>query len=461
MAPGCLTIQAKQHDDFTQLNINKDITYITLTSTNSEIPNTSNNLLERPENVSEINLDQIPLPDTPPPAFDDEYYEHETIQESKSAKFQLFDTVDSFEILEQTIMKQKRLARLKNTDLRKKILLKRTFDLVCEIMDQENGFNDDKPESEMMVVSKKADENEEDEEEDEENDDDDDSSSSSSSDSDSDSDSEEESDEDEDDDEETKLKSFLMKYDQSDEQIIPSKLEITSLNLIDTSLLDDQSSTKLNTNTNKTCLNLNETLNSNQTSTVYLNEDCQTGVSYVKCLNEDDLVSLNFASSSNHDLLPISQAYFNSSSYELKSSTQLNQTENNQQISAQVPVLANEAIKAKLTDNSTSLKRKYNETSLFKSKSNMKRRLSNSDDDEDEEDDEYEQDYYNCLEQEVTNDDNLNKHQLISLNLNTSYLYNHDKTALNKKKRAHDSSNDGNHYDEESASCKKIKSNSK
>ena len=52
------------------------------------------------------------------------------------------DTVDSFEILEQTILKQKRLARLKNTDLRKKILLKRTFDLVCEIMDKENGFDD-------------------------------------------------------------------------------------------------------------------------------------------------------------------------------------------------------------------------------------------------------------------------------------------------------------------------------
>lgn len=53
-----------------------------------------------------------------------------------------YDTVDSFEILEQTILKQKRLSRLKNTDLRKKILLKRTFDLVCEIMDRENGFDD-------------------------------------------------------------------------------------------------------------------------------------------------------------------------------------------------------------------------------------------------------------------------------------------------------------------------------
>lgn len=53
------------------------------------------------------------------------------------------DTVDSFEILEQTVMKQKRLAKKKNSDLRMRILLKRTFDLVCEIMDHENGFDND------------------------------------------------------------------------------------------------------------------------------------------------------------------------------------------------------------------------------------------------------------------------------------------------------------------------------
>jgi hypothetical protein len=53
------------------------------------------------------------------------------------------DTVDSFEILEQTVMKQKRLAKKKKSDLRLRILLKRTFDLVCEIMDRENGFDDD------------------------------------------------------------------------------------------------------------------------------------------------------------------------------------------------------------------------------------------------------------------------------------------------------------------------------
>lgn len=53
------------------------------------------------------------------------------------------DTIDSFEVLEQTVMKQKRLAKKKKCDLRLRILLKRTFDLVCEIMDRENGFDDD------------------------------------------------------------------------------------------------------------------------------------------------------------------------------------------------------------------------------------------------------------------------------------------------------------------------------
>jgi hypothetical protein len=80
---------------------------------------------------------QIPLPDTPAPA--------SPIIQSKSTKFikkspsfRTLDTVDSFEILEQTIMKQKRLGKTKNTDLRMKILLKRTFNLVCELMDDEN-----------------------------------------------------------------------------------------------------------------------------------------------------------------------------------------------------------------------------------------------------------------------------------------------------------------------------------
>jgi len=68
--------------------------------------------------------------------------------------YNMHDTIDSFEILEQTIMKQKRLARTKNADLRKKILLKRTFDLVCEIMDQENGICDDLDEETFKSIEK-------------------------------------------------------------------------------------------------------------------------------------------------------------------------------------------------------------------------------------------------------------------------------------------------------------------
>lgn len=63
------------------------------------------------------------------------------VRSIKSPIYRSLDTVDSFEILEQTIMKQKRLGRIKNTDLRKKLLLKRTFNLVCEMMDQENCYD--------------------------------------------------------------------------------------------------------------------------------------------------------------------------------------------------------------------------------------------------------------------------------------------------------------------------------
>lgn len=77
---------------------------------------------------------QIPLPSTPAPP-------RVNKQLRKSPSFRTLETVDSFEILEQTIMKQKRLGRHKNTDMRMKVLLKRTFNLVCEMMDKENGFD--------------------------------------------------------------------------------------------------------------------------------------------------------------------------------------------------------------------------------------------------------------------------------------------------------------------------------
>jgi len=82
--------------------------------------------------VTYINLEDIPLPRSPPPP--------------------RYDTVDRFEVLEQTIFKQKRLQRTKkSTDMRMKVLLKRTFDLVCNIIDKENGM-DEEDEDEPLGV---------------------------------------------------------------------------------------------------------------------------------------------------------------------------------------------------------------------------------------------------------------------------------------------------------------------
>lgn len=87
--------------------------------------------------VSYYNLDEIPLPDSPAPP--------RTASPPATTR-PSSDTVDSFEVLEQTIFKQKRLQRTKkSTDMRLKVLLKRTFDLVCTIMDRENGFDDQAP----------------------------------------------------------------------------------------------------------------------------------------------------------------------------------------------------------------------------------------------------------------------------------------------------------------------------
>jgi len=90
----------------------------------------------------EINLDTIPLPTSPYP-YEEDNNEQQQNSYVPTSNAKLCDTVDSFEILEQTIMKQKRLGRSKHVDLRKKVLLKRTFDLVCEIMDHENGFEEE------------------------------------------------------------------------------------------------------------------------------------------------------------------------------------------------------------------------------------------------------------------------------------------------------------------------------
>lgn len=135
MAPGCKALPEqndKQIDEY-ETNIYLDLDQSSYKA-NSE---NNTNLLERNNLIvryDEIYLDSIPLPSTPPP------------EETKQTIFKLqpclfSDTIDSFEILEQTIMKQKRLAKMKNTDLRLKVLLKQTFNLVCEIMDHENGFD--------------------------------------------------------------------------------------------------------------------------------------------------------------------------------------------------------------------------------------------------------------------------------------------------------------------------------
>jgi hypothetical protein len=148
MAPGCKALpeQNDQQIEQYETNICLDLDQssykqlvATTTNDDDDKANSENNtnLLERNNLIvryDEIYLDSIPLPSTPPP------------EETKQTIFKLQpclfpDTIDSFEILEQTIMKQKRLAKMKNTDLRLKVLLKQTFNLVCEIMDHENGFD--------------------------------------------------------------------------------------------------------------------------------------------------------------------------------------------------------------------------------------------------------------------------------------------------------------------------------
>jgi len=91
-------------------------------------------------------LDQIPLPSTPAPIMP----LNSLPKLCRKQNYRSLETVDSFEILEQTIMKQKRLGKNKNNDLRTKVLLKRTFNLVCEMMDEENGLENNLPESDTQ-----------------------------------------------------------------------------------------------------------------------------------------------------------------------------------------------------------------------------------------------------------------------------------------------------------------------
>lgn len=124
-----------------------------------EMQSTLSSILESDECITtEIDLDSIPLPLSPPPpphSFEEELDdeddsddeeeeedEEEDEDEDEDDKDEgknlvkntprlfvprqrcanrIFDTVDAFEILEQTIIKQKRVAKLKNTDLRRKV----------------------------------------------------------------------------------------------------------------------------------------------------------------------------------------------------------------------------------------------------------------------------------------------------------------------------------------------------
>lgn len=192
MAPGCVTVQ--NNAQITPRENTKQSFDTNVTETSSNNTNTDNNSNNSEANFfdtninsslfvsydDEINLDQIPLPPTPPPENQITFGESNensnqvisnltqnkavNTSDNKSShkkfKFELLDTVDTFEILEQTIIKQKKLAKLKNTDLRKKILLKRTFDLVCEIMDYENGFDDDDDDDECENENEKKTEKE-------------------------------------------------------------------------------------------------------------------------------------------------------------------------------------------------------------------------------------------------------------------------------------------------------------
>lgn len=145
MAPGCFTMEQQQQ------NQQNTLLFGGIDDNNMLIINESSYNDLDPISSSSVKMNttnSIPLPSTPYPYEDneEEYQEGREDQHKSSpittTMMMMMDTVDSFEILEQTIMKQKRLGRSKNVDLRKKILLKRTFDLVCEIMDHENGFED-------------------------------------------------------------------------------------------------------------------------------------------------------------------------------------------------------------------------------------------------------------------------------------------------------------------------------
>lgn len=163
MAPGCFSHSSSEassvnntressgvvmdtKSDYIEISsLSPSIEHLDIESASSMSKNTQNaSLIENTAfdcYAGEINLDQIPLPLTPFPGQEEDLEDDEDEKRSNEGKtdlllikkmprlissvrspnFSSIDTVDTFEILEQTIIKQKRLAKLKNTDLRRKV----------------------------------------------------------------------------------------------------------------------------------------------------------------------------------------------------------------------------------------------------------------------------------------------------------------------------------------------------
>lgn len=142
MAPGCTII-----NDHSQSHVSH---YESDSNYSSSVYNT------------EKQLNQIPLPSNPPPELSQTNNDSKQIEiQPKSSYKPIVTKTTSSKIIQQTIMKQKRLSKIKNTDLRKKILLKRTFNLVCEMMDQENGIDTNKQQQQQQQESDDVDDTQE------------------------------------------------------------------------------------------------------------------------------------------------------------------------------------------------------------------------------------------------------------------------------------------------------------
>lgn len=361
MAPGCFTIN-QQNKEIREPATKTDILDFNITFNQHDLIDLNN---------------QIPLPSTPHPS---SFKKEITTETNRNILNDFNSTIDTFDLLEQTIIKQKKLARMKNTDLRLKILLKRTFDLVCELMDQES-------ELEYERFSKEKDERVEKNVENEDSDSDSDSesfsssSSSSSSDSDSDSDSESDSDSDEDsDDEEEEFSKCLKAYEANNlSQVFP---ETTQSELKP----EANRSTNADASSSKEVKPLNE-----QTFSIREEEGTELDEHDRTILGDILEINININEFTESELLPLSE-------YKIDAQTSTNENqisksfcipiENNLRIYSLEPstieiekILFTKKRKSSHQHNDQSLKNKKKLKPLIVSK---KRRCSNDDDDETE-----------------------------------------------------------------------------